>query len=311
LWQQAFAAVGLDPTWYLRQRLPGEIFPWDHIDAGVTKDFLLRERQNALLGKATPDCRNGQCSYCGLCDFNTVKPRLAGSSQLPPPAVEPETVLPEPALLPKLRLTLTKTGRAISLSHLEYMTLIHRAVRRAQLPIKYSSGFHPAPRISFGDALPLGVSSEAELIDIELSAPCEPQEAFERLNGELPDGVRVLQAENWPRKGEAPANSVLAATYIVPLPSDADDQLGDRLKDFLGQEQILTSRTKKNRATEIDLRPWVLDLELQKNQLLMKIHSGSPLFLAAYLLGKDVEDVRTMGICKTSIELKDTEIQVN
>jgi radical SAM family uncharacterized protein/radical SAM-linked protein len=311
LWQQAFVTAGIEADWYLRQRLPGEIFPWDHIDAGVSSEFLQRERQNALLGKATPDCRNGQCSYCGLCDFDTVRPRLADSNQLPPPAIEAETVAPEPVLLPKLRLTLTKTGRTASLSHLEYMTLIHRAVRRAELPIKYSAGFHPAPRISFGDALPLGVSSEAELIDLALSAPCEPQEALERLNRELPDGVRVLEAKTWPRKGEAPANSILAATYTVPLCADEEDHLGDRLKDFLEKDQVLTSRTKKNRITEIDLRPWVLDLELQDNRLLMQMHSGSPLFLAAYLLEKDVEDVRTMGICKTAVELKETQIAVD
>ncbi len=311
LWQEAFAAVDLDPTWYLRQRLPGEIFPWDHIDAGVTKDFLLRERQAALLGKATQDCRNGQCSYCGLCDFETIRPRLSDSKRLEPPTVVPETALPEPALLPKLRLTLTKTGRAASLSHLEYMTLIHRAVRRADLPVRYSAGFHPAPRISFGDALPLGVASEAELIDLTLTAPCQPQEAMERLSQELPEGVRILAAETWPRKGEAPANSILAATFKVPLPEDTDDGFEDRLANFLKQDTVITTRRKKNRAVEIDLRPWVLDLKRQDNLLWIKMHSGSPLFLAAYLLEKDVEEVRTLGIYKTAIELKDVEIQVD
>ncbi|MDH3454074.1 MAG: TIGR03960 family B12-binding radical SAM protein [Desulfuromonadales bacterium] len=311
LWQEAFAAVELDPSWYLRQRLPGETLPWDHIDAGVSKDFLLRERQAGLLGKATPDCRNGQCSYCGLCDFETVRPRLADSQRLAPPAIEPETVPAEPLLLPKIRLTLTKTGRTASLSHLEYMTVIHRAVRRAGLPIKYSAGFHPAPRISFGDALPLGVASLAELIDLELTTPCQPQEAMERLNQELPEGVRILQAESWPRKGEAPANSVLAATYKVPLPEDTDDGLADRLEEFLEQGTVIASRVKKNRSSELDLRPWVLDLKREGGFLSMKMHSGSPLFLAAYLLQKDAELVRALGIEKTAIELKDPASQAD
>ena len=279
--------------------------PWDHIDAGVTKDFLLRERQAGLLGKATPDCRNGECSYCGLCDFETIRPRLSDSSRLAPPAVVAEVELPEPALLPKVRLTVTKTGRTASLSHLEYMTLIHRAVRRAGLPIKYSAGFHPAPRISFGDALPLGVISEAELIDLELTVPCQPQEAMDRLNLELPEGVRVLKAESWPRNGEAPANSILAATFKVPLPEDSDDGLEDRLTKFLAQGTVITTRTKQNRATELDLRPWVLDLYLEGGFLWMRMASGSPLFLAAYLLQKDAEWVRALGIHKTSVELND------
>jgi radical SAM family uncharacterized protein/radical SAM-linked protein len=311
LWQEAFSALAIDPTWYLRQRLPGETFPWDHIDAGVTKDFLLRERQNSLLGKETPDCRNGQCSYCGLCDFDTVRPRLAENISPEPVAESSEVAASEPALLPKIRLTLTKTGRTASLSHLEYMAVIHKAVRRAELPIKYSAGFHPAPRISFGDALPLGVASQAELIDLELSAPCEPDSALERLNQELPPGVCVLKADVWPRKGDAPANSILAATYEVPLPEGTVSEIETRLRNFLEQETVITTRVKKNRTTEIDLRPWVQDLKVTAQQLRMVMHSGSPLFLAAYLLKKDIEDVRTLGICKTAIELKESESQVD
>ena len=308
LWQAAFAAAGLDPAWYLRQRQTAETLPWDHIDAGVSKEFLLRERQNALLGKETPDCRNGQCSYCGLCDFDTVRPRLSGRDR---PAAEipaTEATVSEPELLPKLRLTLTKTGRTASLSHLEYMTLIHRAVRRAGLPIRYSAGYHPAPRISFGDALPLGVASEAEIVDLELTAECQPATVMENLNREFPEGVRVLKAEPWPRKGEAPASSIVAATYRVPLPAQVADGFATRLKDFLLQDSVITTRVKKNREEKIDLRPWVVDLQCRDHQLWMELQSGSPLFLSAYLLEKDIEDVRTMGICKTSVRLKEPGI---
>ena len=242
-----------------------------------------------------------------MCIRDSVRPRLANSDRLQPPEAGVASEPMEPALLPKLRLTVTKTGRTASLSHLEYMTLIHRAVRRASLPVKYSAGFHPAPRISFGDALPLGVSSEAELIDLELTAPCQPQEAMQRLNQRLPEGVRVLNAEQWPRKAEGPANSVLAATFKVPLPESLQDGLDERLKEFLERETVMTTRTKKHRATQLDLRPWVLDLHRDEEFLWMRKHSGSPLFLAAYLLQMDAELVRVLGIHKTAIELKDTE----
>ena len=308
LWQEAFAAAGLDPAWYLRQRKTSETLPWDHIDPGVSKDFLLRERQNALLGKETPDCRNGQCSYCGLCDFDTVRPRLSDREKPAAEVPATETRVPEAELLPKLRLTLTKTGRTASLSHLEYMTLIHRAVRRAALPIRYSAGYHPAPRISFGDALPLGVASEAEIVDLDLTAKCEPATVMENLNREFPEGVRVLKAETWPRKGEAPASSVVAAIYRVPLPARVNEGFAARLKDFLLKDSVITTRVKKNREEKVDLRPWVVDLECRDDQLWMELKSGSPLFLVAYLLGKDIEDVRTMGIRKTSVRLKEPEI---
>ena len=104
---------------------------------------------------------------------------------------------------------------------------------------------------------------------------------------------------------------VLTMTYRVPLPEATDDKLEERLADFLEHDSVTTARKKKNRAVEIDLRPWVSDLHRQDNLLWMKMHSGSALFLAAYLLKKDVEEVRTMGICKTAIELKNVEIKVD
>ncbi len=310
LWQDAFAKSGIEPSWYLRQRLPGETLPWDHIDGGVSKEFLLRERQNALMGKETADCRHGQCSYCGLCDFEAIKPRLAKQSNPEAQSDIKEPPAQEPELLPKVRLTITKTGRIASLSHLEYMTLIHRAVRRAELPIKYSSGFHPAPRISFGDALPLGVASKAELVDLELSAVCDPAVIMQKLNQEFPDGTEVLMARTWPRKAESPANSILSATYCVPLPaSESVEPI--KLDEFLAKEHVMVERKKKKRLEEVDIRPWVEDLRYEENCIWMIMKSGSPLVLAAHLLGKDVEAVRTLGICKTAIELKEADIQVD
>ncbi|MEJ2492618.1 MAG: TIGR03960 family B12-binding radical SAM protein [Desulfuromonadales bacterium] len=309
-WQDAFASVGLDPLWYLRQRSEDEILPWDHLDAGVTKAFLQRERQNALQGHYTPDCRHGQCSGCGLCDFETVQPQLAHASFDSPTEEEPNP--PEAGVaLPKIRLVVTKTGRTASLSHLEFMTLIHRAVRRTGLPVKYSSGFHPAPRISFGDALPLGVASEAELIDLEVTTPCEPAEVMDRLNRDLPAGVRVRQAWLWPRKGASPADSVLAATYTVPLSEEINAGFDDQLHTFLAQATVMATRQKKRRSETIDLRPWVVDLQRQNDRLVMTLRAGSPLFLAAYLLGKDPEEVRTLRICKTDIQLKDTDMRLD
>jgi radical SAM family uncharacterized protein/radical SAM-linked protein len=306
-WMDAFAAVGLDPEWYLRQRRPGETLPWDHIDAGVSKDFLLGERQAGLLGKATPDCRHGQCTHCGLCDFETIYPREARPEAAPTEPLRRMAVPSEPpGTFDKVRLTLRKSGRTTAISHLEFMTTIHRAVRRAQLPIRYSGGFHPAPRISFGDALPIGVSSEAELVDLELTEPRRPEEVLGLLNRELPEDIRVLAAENWPRKGLSPGASLASATYRVPLPESRPADLARRLALFLAAETVLASRAKKNRPSEVDLRPWVIDLRCDAAQLEMVMSSGSPIVLAGYLLGMETEAVRALGLCKTEIKRKKT-----
>jgi hypothetical protein len=83
------------------------------------------------------------------------------------------------------------------------------------------------------------------------------------------------------------------------------------LTAFLEQETVLGTRMKKDRPVEINLRPWVHNLKRQGNLLWMDMHCGSPLFLAAFLLDKDVEEVRSLGICKTAVELKEQDIQLD
>ncbi len=306
-WQTAFSTSGLDPEWYLRQRSPAEILPWDHIDGGVSKDFLLRERQAGREGTETPDCRHGTCSNCGLCDFIEIRPREAARERLQKSPARPDTSEPAPpAETFRQRLTLRKAGRTTAISHLEFMTVIHRAVRRAQLPIRYSGGFHPAPRISFGDALPIGVASEAELVDLELTAYRTPAEVLTGLNQELPADIRILAAKDLPRKGPGPGASLSAATYRVPLPADRPADLEQRIADFLAAGAVPATRIKKNRPLEIDLRPWVSALECEDQELIMVMISGSPIMLAGHLLGMDSEAVRSLGICKTSITWRAT-----
>ena len=305
-WMAAFDTVGLDPQWYLRQRRPNEVFPWDHIDAGVSKDFLLRERQAALLQKETPDCRNGACSSCGLCDFDTIRPRTVQTAPKTSASAEAETdTAGIRSEFCKIRLTLRKSGRTTAISHLEFMTLLHRAVQRARLPIRFSEGFHPAPRISFGDALPIGVASETELVDLELTEPGQPEDILERLNREMPTDIRVLHAENWPRKGASPGASLATATYQVPLPADRPADLEQRLRDFLAADSVITTRPKKNRLIDVDLRPWVENLACSDQTLELTLRSGSPIVLASYLLNMEQEAVRCLGICKTAITLKE------
>jgi radical SAM family uncharacterized protein len=152
LWQQAFSDCNIDPTWYLRERRKDEILPWNHIDCGVAKSFLLREWQRSRAEIYTPDCRGGACSGCGICDHQELRMRLYrdgnGATPLPTPA-EPATEERH-----RIRLCVRKAGKARFSSHLEFMTAMHRAVRRTKLPIRYSGGFHPLPRVSFPDALP-------------------------------------------------------------------------------------------------------------------------------------------------------------
>jgi len=78
-WLTAFTSTGIDPEWYAYHRYNyDDMLPWDHIDSGVNKKFLMREHHNSLEGETTPDCRGGQCQGCGLCISLEVKPYFSG-----------------------------------------------------------------------------------------------------------------------------------------------------------------------------------------------------------------------------------------
>ena len=304
LWQQAFAEVGLDPAWYLRERGETEILPWAHIDCGIPAEMFRRERNRARQEEYTPDCRGGDCSGCGVCDFEALRMRLVehGELQLPPaPPAQPDG--DEERY--KIRLRLRKDGKARFVGHLEFMTVVHRAARRARLPVRFSGGFHPQPRISFPDALPTGVASDAEIIDVELFAPLSAQAVVESLNAELPEGFRILEGVALHWRSPAPSVSIKEVVYRVGLPAGAPPDLADRLAAFLAAATVPISRDKGQKQIQVDLRTDVLDLALENDALWLHLRKGSPVLLAAHLLGIEVEAARALEIRKTAALLAD------
>jgi len=303
-WQQHFADCGLEPSWYLRARDPGEVLPWDHIDCGIPKAFFLRERELALAGAATPDCRAGQCSGCGICDFEELRLRLCDPrnlAELPAPALE---AAPAEEQRCRLRLRLAKTGKGRFIGHLEFMSLFHRAVRRAGLPVRHTQGFHPHPRISFSEALPHGMESEAEIIDLDLAQLCGAQDALSALNACLPDGFRVREAALLDWRGVAPSASIESTVYRFALPAGASADVEARIAAFLAAPEVPAQRLKKGRSVAVDLRPGVVDAWVEDGWLLLDLRQGSPLPVVAYLLERDETQVRELPACKIGVRLR-------
>jgi len=192
LWQQAFAAAEIDPLTYgQRSRDFDEVLPWSHLDCGVNRDYLWEEYERALSEDFTSDCRTRGCNDCGVCDHKTVRMEL----HLQEVAEQGGSVSPEEKKDENYgyRLVFSKSGRGRFLSHLEMVTALQRAMRRAKLPLAYSQGYHPSPKVSFGDALPLGLESQAEEMKVILHQPMLPSEVGKRLNSELPPGLEILE----------------------------------------------------------------------------------------------------------------------
>jgi radical SAM family uncharacterized protein/radical SAM-linked protein len=260
-WLQAFREAGVDPADYLRERNLEEPLPWDHLDCGVPRPFLARERELAYREVESPDCRQAGCQDCGVCDQTNIALRLHDPVvNGPKPARPAPPAAPSPAALrpPRYRLTYTKLQEAAWLSHLELVSALYRSLRRSGLPLAYSSGFHPLPRVSFHVALPVGVESLAETLDVELAAPVGEATVVQALNQVLPAGVKILQAVCLPDRGGTPRPR--GSVYQV-----ASGQPVFRLEDaahFLAQKEFPVTRRRPREERRLDLRPLVAKLEV-------------------------------------------------
>jgi radical SAM family uncharacterized protein/radical SAM-linked protein len=254
-WRRAFQHAGVDPDFSLRQRRLDEVLPWDHLNCGVSRKFLLEERARAEAGLETPDCRQAGCQDCGVCDHERLSLRLAEASSLPstpPPAAVP----PEPC---RYRLTYAKLEEGRWLGHLEWVASLYRSLRRSGLPLSFSAGFHPLPRVSFHGALPVGVESLAETMDVELAAPVSEAELLAALNRVLPPGVKILSARRLARRLPPPPQAV--AVYQVASRDPVFE--AQAAAHFLAQAEFPVTRRRPKAEQRLDLRRLVADLAVQ------------------------------------------------
>ena len=197
-WQgalEAAAAAGQipAPALYLQARDPATPLPWDHLDVGLERGYLEQERLAALAGRQRPDCTDGTCDSCGVCPSEPLH-RLAQPAAPAAPAEAPAVDQAEHQPC-QVRIWFHKVQRASLMSHLEMVGVFEHAARRAELPLDFSRGFHPKPRMRFTPALPLGAHSQCEFLELGLRQPMDPDELHRRLGGQLPPGLPIQRCE--------------------------------------------------------------------------------------------------------------------
>ena len=301
-WQEAFAATGIDPLFYHRRRDLDEILPWDHLECGVTKDYLLKERESAFAGAATLDCRNGSCTGCGVCDFSRIRVRLATPAIPDLSTALSETAVEQPDKgAARIRLRFRKTGAMRFLSHLELLNLFIRAVGRSRIPIRFSQGFHPHPKFSFATALSVGVESWAEYMDMEIDAGFGADKVREQLNAVLPPSMEIMEAREIPLQAESLSVIMTAVRYRVTLPGSKGIDLPLLAERFLELETCPFRREKRGKTLELDLRHELVSLKGEGNILEMIISRGKPLEFAAAITGLAPEELAEARIEKLEV----------
>jgi radical SAM-linked protein len=162
----------------------------------------------------------------------------------------------------RLRIRYAKRGRLRFTSHRDFSRAFERAVFRARVPMAYSSGFNPHPRISYAGAAPTGSASEAEYLEIALAEVVDPASVHEQLAEALPDGLDVIEVVDAAQLGQGSlADGLQASRWTLDTDADA---AGARaaVTAFLAEESVLVERMTKKGLRELDCRAAVVSMEV-------------------------------------------------
>jgi len=237
--------------------------PWDHIDTGIDKEWLKEDLQRALEAAIVPDCSFEGCSHCGVCgtDFghNVV-------IQPPPIPKFAGDFVPNTTKAQRLRVWFGKQGNMALVSHLDLIRLFDRVMRRAALPVAFTGGFHPMPRISVATALALGATSSGEIADFELTVPVDIDTFREQLVREMPTDIPIYNVEQIDLKTPAATQLLETAEYLITVaaleettPIQWQNWIDTiKVKDELWYEHT----TKSGKSQLINLRDRLFELEL-------------------------------------------------
>lgn len=146
------------------------------------------------------------------------------------------------------------------LSHLDLLRTMERAIRRAELPVAYSEGFSPRPKMSFGFALAVGILSEAEYGDYEFAEEVDPMEFQTLYNRHLPQGLQVVEARDLPEGTPALMRLINAASYDLFLPDKSSAEILQRWEWLQAQDTFMVARETKKGTRQLDILPLLFDL---------------------------------------------------
>jgi radical SAM-linked protein len=170
---------------------------------------------------------------------------------------------PPPPVVQRLRLRYAKRGRLRFSSHRDFQRALERALRRAAVPMAYSAGFNPHPRISYANAAPTGAASEAEYIEIALDRRCDVEQIRAALDRALPPGLDITEAvEAGPG---ALADRLQASVWQIELPgvNGSDDRVTDVVRRFLAAERVEVQRMTKAGLRTFDAREAIVRIEVE------------------------------------------------
>ena len=201
----------------------------------------------------------------------------------------------------KARIKFRKNGVMKFIGHLDIMRYFQKAIRRAEIPIAFTSGYSPHMIMSFANPLGVGLTSDGEYFDIELTESIASKEAVRRLNEQMVDGMEIVSFVQIPDDKKSKGMSIVAgADYLSSVKNGSlPEDLAEKLEAFYAQNEICVVKKTKKSEKEVDIRPMIYKLECRDGKIYMRVAAGSAQNLKPELvteafvryLGIDAEEV--------------------
>ena len=163
------------------------------------------------------------------------------------------------------------------IGHLDIMRYFQKAIRRAEIPIAFTSGYSPHMIMSFANPLGVGLTSDGEYFDIELTESIASKEAVRRLNEQMVDGMEIVSFVQIPDDKKSKGMSIVAgADYLSSVKNGSlPEDLAEKLEAFYAQNEICVVKKTKKSEKEVDIRPMIYKLECRNRGIYMRVAAGS------------------------------------
>lgn len=286
LWYESASELGIDLNYEATKiRETASSNPWEIIDSGLLKKFLIEEYKKATEVIETVPCTENTCHACGVCfkldvlnfvsedkSKNNKFVKVIPSNSLSGNDASEKHSLPVKSVQ-KIEIVHTKTSNLRFISHLDVQRLFERALRRAEIPFAYSEGFNPRPKTQWLMPLPIYYESNYELMHLELSGNLNEPELQHRLNMQLPDEFQIKSAKSIQFHDKLPNIENVKVLYRIltynPLLWEKYIcETKTAIESFLSQKSLILKVFKKRQnqnsqsEKQLDIRPLVERLEV-------------------------------------------------
>ncbi len=290
IWYRAFEDCGIEISRYTGEIDKSLPLPWDHIDKGISREFLIKDREKSRQGIPP------------LTRFNAARkpedtrPAAAGFGRRARKTVAKSSI---PAGIYRMRIRYTREYPLRFLSHLDTIRTIYRSIRISRIPAAFSEGYHPHLKVSFGQPLPVGYTSEAEYLDMQLTQPFR-EEFIERLRESFPGAMKIAGYKHYFAKAPSLSKQLNSARYEVP-PVENHSYDESKIAHLVADKKLVVVRKRNELESRVEVGRLIENITKEGDLLILDILQTpdgyiKPEEILIFGLGMNPELVRPLAI---------------